>query len=135
MATFELPAEPTANRVWLLTHRLYRDAGPFIAMRLDFPPPIIWRVQLPGGDTSDYTWDGLLAQGPVSDVDPDDTSWLGDMLAFPLRAVGADIYDRDQTFVHTVDGPWAHEHDAPFATLIARLVNEHVARNGEKPES
>lgn len=128
MATFEIPAEPGADRVWLLDH-------PYPSK----PTPLAWQkvgstwscAVLPGHN---LPWLQLLALGTVTDTDPDDVSWLYDLGRFPLRADGEEILDADGNELLTIDGEWASENDRRLAALIVRLVNEHVARHGDKAE-
>ena len=115
MATYEIHAEPPGNVVWLL---LAAD-GP---QRVTRAPSGRWNLH--GGL---YDWPALLGLGTVTDVDPDDVSWLppGPWLAEEEVVVDA---GGQQVLYVAADGLATQRSERKLAALIARLVNEHVAR-------
>jgi hypothetical protein len=125
MATFEIPAEPTADRVWLLDHP--KHDCPLLVTRDSIAPPL-WDVV---GKL--HSWPELLALGTVTDVDPDDVSWLspGPWTAkneAVVRNASGDIMASTSRAPDHVDA-------YRLAALIARLVNEHVARHSDEDPS
>lgn len=125
MATFEIPAEPDAERVWLLDHSW--PCGPMPVVRVSER----WEIRHDDAPARPrYSWSRLLELGTVTDVDPDDVSWLPDG---PWRAVGIEVTDANGGDVLRVaaDALFNLDDDACLAALIVRIVNEHVARHGK----
>ena len=127
MATYEIPAEPPGNRVWLLDHP--EHGGPLQADRYDDQT---WSLALPGGRFDYLSWSGLLAEGVVTDVDPDDVSWLPPV---PWTAESNYAFDaKGGELLHVDADAFADlNSNDRLAVLIVRLVNEFVARH-EKAE-
>lgn len=122
MATFEIPAEPATDRVWLLDHPTL--GGPLLFTRVGTADG--WERTAPNGDRlMHYYWAELLAEGVVTDVDPDDVSWLP---PGPWTASGPSVRDSNDYSVLDIEADLSTEDDIRLASLVARLVNEHVAR-------
>lgn len=120
MATFEIPAEPDTDRVWLLDHP--EHGGPLQADRFENGR---WSLATPGGYAY-WSWSELLALGTVTDVDPDDMSWLP---PGPWTVDGGEVIDAEGRHLLHVTSDFSFEKATPVAELVARLVNEHVARH------
>lgn len=121
MTNYEIPAEPAGDRVWLLDHPDH--GGPLPADRVEE----FWKLRMPGGRYDLLGWAELLAVGTVTDEDPSDMGWIGG----PLTADEEMIRNRGGRVVARVDGefPW----DVRLATLIVRLVNDHIAAQAGEP--
>lgn len=130
MARYKLDPMPDADRVWW-----YRDGQPPLMLVRSGDEGYAHERPVVNGSPERlafYYWHELLAGGEVGTDDPDDVSWLS---AGPWRAKGREVLDVEGYRVLCVAGERTYDdEDERLAELIARLVNEHVARRGERAE-
>lgn len=120
MTTYEIPAEPTTDEVWLTGHPVWPHH--VLWARRDDDR---WLLLMPNASGLRLSWAELLSLGTVTDVDPDDVSWLP---PGPWSAHGGTVLDSVRNQVMTVPAKWPDDVNKRLASLVARLVNEHVAR-------
>lgn len=119
MATYEIPAEPTVDVLWTID----QETGESLRWER--------HANGKGWSTSQFgmgwlPWSGLLARGPVTDVDPDDVSWLP---PGPWKSFHEEVqYEQGKAALSVFTPRLGQEKAERLAALIARLVNEHVAR-------
>lgn len=119
MSTYKLPDEPNSSQVWV---KAPGQDGPLLATRAPWDRG--WTLHLPHDRHSSLQWSALLAMGVVTDIDPEDVSWI---------PTGPWSSDRD--YVNAANGDMVFEAYAPIGAdgrarltaLVAQLVNAHVA--------
>lgn len=119
MTTYKLTPAPNTDRVWLLDHP--EHGGPlkfWHAVGVDY-----WTCAKLDGER--FTWAELLELGDVTDVDPDDMSWLP---PGPLLADGEYVRSADDAAVLEIYAPIGVDGRARLAALITKLLNEHVGQ-------
>lgn len=120
MATYEIPAEPTVDRVWLT----YRETQRTVAVKRSINGTD-WVIPIEG--VMAYSWASLLSRGTVTDLNPDDVSWLPPGPWLAEEEVVVDTRGQQVLYV-AADGLATQKSERKLAALIARLVNEYVAR-------